>query len=104
MTSVELREGELICPECKGSGTKDNEVDKKFYNLCPRCWGDGKLDWVESICGSNNKKRFEKFILNPLKRNIFPTSIVNSLVDVQPMEEPVAKLYSLKPVFKGEKE
>jgi len=41
---MELKEGEVICPECNGTGGEGSW-------WCMHCHGTGKLDWVESIVG-----------------------------------------------------
>jgi len=55
---MDLKLGEVVCDECKGTGY-DLEIPKqknsnpyymKHYN-CPKCFGLGKLDWVENIVG-----------------------------------------------------
>ncbi len=46
---LELELGEEICSECGGSGA----VGGKWFNRrsCPKCLGDGKLDWIENVVG-----------------------------------------------------
>lgn len=51
---VEINEGEVICYKCKGSG----KLIPDSYNLytsypreCDKCFGCGKLDWIENIVG-----------------------------------------------------
>ena len=55
------KEGEIICPECKGKG-QHPEVNKGGfiirYLTCPKCQGSGKLDWVEMVVG----KRYRRVI------------------------------------------
>jgi len=41
---VPLGEGDIICDVCKGWGRKDGK-------LCPKCFGDRKLDWIENVLG-----------------------------------------------------
>jgi len=41
---VWLDEGDVICDICKGWG----RVERK---LCPKCFGNRKLDWIENILG-----------------------------------------------------
>jgi len=45
---IELEDGEVICPECKGFG-----VVKAWMRTitCLRCFGTKKLDWIEMIVG-----------------------------------------------------
>jgi len=41
---VELKEGEVACSRCDGTGL--------LYNgMCEKCQGNGKLDWIEQILG-----------------------------------------------------
>jgi len=51
---------EFICKSCQGTGcyraiTRDVK-DPRFLN-CPKCQGEGKLDWIENIVGKKIKKR-----------------------------------------------
>lgn len=39
------------CPKCNGTGEVKNLFSKFLKNLCPRCIGSGKLDWIERIVG-----------------------------------------------------
>jgi len=41
--------GEIICPKCKGRGSKS--TGKYSATICNKCWGKGKLDWVEQCMG-----------------------------------------------------
>ena len=45
---IELEDGEVICPECKGH-TYNN-----IFRYCHKCFGDGKLDWIDMIVGKDN--------------------------------------------------
>lgn len=47
---MELKESEIICDKCKGSG---NSIS---HHLCSKCWGDGKMDWIENIVGKKQSK------------------------------------------------
>ncbi len=57
--TAKLKDGEIICDECNGAG---KITDRRFVNLesdpyvkrCPKCHGDGKLDWVENIVGKTD--------------------------------------------------
>ena len=44
---MKLEKGEIICSTCKGSGT--HTINEKF--TCQRCYGKGKVDWIENIIG-----------------------------------------------------
>jgi hypothetical protein len=48
--------GEIICPKCEGRGTISEIMDDEgfVYNntrICSKCWGKGKLDWIEQATG-----------------------------------------------------
>ena len=79
MEKIKLQKGEVICDKCKGNGlfcivqskhitlqycynrqclkTK-SECDGFNYQLCPKCNGEGKLDWVENIVGKRKHVHF----------------------------------------------
>ena len=40
----------IICDKCDGVGEYHHEK-WKFKVTCDKCWGDGKLDWIEKIMG-----------------------------------------------------
>lgn len=44
---VELFPGEEICPKCDGSGIKLKLSE--FLSKCPKCMGNGKLDWISKL-------------------------------------------------------
>ena len=57
----DLQIGEVICSQCNGK--RRIKTDKPSWwvvrfkaveSLCPKCWGDGKMDWIENVIG---KKR-----------------------------------------------
>ena len=55
---IELNDGDVICPKCKGSGKPEfNGIKKgelfltKPFPECEHCNGEGKLDWVEAVVG-----------------------------------------------------
>lgn len=58
-----LEEGEILCPQCIGTGKAGTvkEKGKQIYftelGTCDKCWGDGKLDWVDLIMGKPNPRR-----------------------------------------------
>lgn len=64
-----LKKGEVKCDECSGCGSivkvKTTMVDLKHisYDMmspCPKCKGDGKLDWVENVVGKKLSEEEEK--------------------------------------------
>jgi hypothetical protein len=92
ITSEDLEEGEVICNKCEGGGTwpqlfmDEYNDDSAQYYICPKCHGNGKLDWIEKICGKP-KNPYYNFTL-PLVRKIYPKLIASELVSVQPMDKP----------------
>ena len=46
----QLGPGEVKCPNCKGSGWS-NKTNSGWLSNCERCWGAGKLDWIEMAMG-----------------------------------------------------
>jgi len=48
----QLREGEILCPECNGTGER-KPLRKGGLSACKKCRGHGKLDWVEAVVGKN---------------------------------------------------
>jgi len=46
---IELDCGQVVCPECNGSCL--GEWEQPAYSSCKRCWGSGKLDWIELAMG-----------------------------------------------------
>lgn len=57
----DLEEGEVICSKCNGKRRIITDKPKwwqlrltEIESLCPKCFGDGKLDWIENAVG---KKR-----------------------------------------------
>jgi hypothetical protein len=53
VNEIELYEGEELCPKCKGKGETynlQNDWGVK-WQMCDRCWGEGKLDWIEMAMG-----------------------------------------------------
>lgn len=85
VTSEDLKEGEVLCPECEGSGShpKDLEKESMYFNRCMRCLGEGKLDWVEAAM----QKR-EPAIILPKLRTTWPKLLAKDLLSVQPMDKP----------------
>jgi len=37
--------GKVVCSKCSGVGV----VREGWF--CSKCWGDGKLDWIENVVG-----------------------------------------------------
>jgi len=53
----DLQDGEVVCSKCNGK--RQIKTDKppwwrlnfKELEICSKCWGDGKLDWIENVIG-----------------------------------------------------
>lgn len=48
--NIRLGPGEYFCPKCKGKG-KIKLKNQKTSLQCSKCYGYGKLDWVEKVMG-----------------------------------------------------
>jgi len=54
---IKLEDGEIICSQCHGTGKpNNNKINYKdpFLRVpkdCDKCYGSGKLDWIENIVG-----------------------------------------------------
>ena len=61
---MELKEGEVLCPDCKGSGNQakwDTIPDYRVTLECETCNGTGKLDWIEAVVGKKKELEQIKF-------------------------------------------
>jgi len=54
----DLQMGEVICGKCNGRRRIATDKPKwwvirfkEVEDLCPKCFGDGKLDWIENVIG-----------------------------------------------------
>jgi len=52
MSESKTELGQCICDCCGGDG----EIITR--TVCSKCFGEGKLDWVENIVGKRNKSNF----------------------------------------------
>jgi RecJ-like exonuclease len=48
--NIKLKEGEMICPICKGIGNDINDI-----YICGKCDGIGKIDWISNAVIKNKK-------------------------------------------------
>jgi len=48
---VEINEGEVVCNKCKGSGELVPDLYTPYPRECDKCFGCGKLDWIEVVIG-----------------------------------------------------
>jgi len=53
----EVKEGEIICPKCNGSGNDKNNV-----YICEMCDGEGKVDWVSAAMVHEKRKSILQLI------------------------------------------
>ena len=77
---MKLKEGEVICDECMGSGNQakwDRIPDYRITLKCDKCHGEGKLDWIENITGKKEKIKFDYRINFGMKINPI-TSIISN--------------------------
>lgn len=52
MAEIELQEGETICDKCEGTGRDPNHNHPwNWTNICPKCQGEKKLDWISRATG-----------------------------------------------------
>lgn len=64
---IDLKEGEIICDKCKGTGSikvkRDPTKSGPYHGvvMCLKCLGKGKFDWIENIIGVKVKTRFFNF-------------------------------------------
>ena len=58
ISKKDLRKDEVICAKCKGFGFLTKIKINGIYthsNICNKCNGKGKLDWIKNIVGENNE-------------------------------------------------
>ncbi len=48
---LNLTDGEEICTECRGYGMIMTSLLHEDHKMCHKCWGHGKLDWIEKAVG-----------------------------------------------------
>ncbi len=48
----DIDETEMICDKCNGKGVISLELTSTIStSVCPKCQGDGKVDWISNIMG-----------------------------------------------------
>ena len=62
MRKIKLEEGEVICSRCKGEGCTPFVDYQSAQNTCPKCWGEGKLDWISNAMGERPKPNYNENI------------------------------------------
>lgn len=51
---LKLKEGEVLCDKCYGKGFLGKG---RALPICPKCFGAGKLDWIENVVGKRPAPR-----------------------------------------------
>jgi hypothetical protein len=50
-----MEEGFVACSKCDGRGTLEEDNDPAVHvRPCSKCWGAGKLDWIENVVGKRS--------------------------------------------------
>ena len=70
-TNIHLREDEMICSRCHGDRLAINGSDVSDFDgdeiatveLCPKCLGTGKVDWIENVVGKE-KPEFDLHMIS----------------------------------------
>ena len=73
-----LKEGEVICDNCHG----DTPQYGDSITVCKKCWGSGKLDWIDVCVG---KKIPDELFILPKIRKMYPRLLTKDIISVQPM-------------------
>lgn len=48
--SLDFVDGYVICSKCNGEG-RIKHKGSRWSDICPKCWGKKKLDWIENVVG-----------------------------------------------------
>jgi len=60
---MKLKPGEIKCDQCNGTGVTLYRISNSHHNgTCSKCYGSGKLDWIEVVVG--------KKISNPIMSGV----------------------------------
>lgn len=43
-----------LCTVCEGLGYLNKDEQTEIPDICPKCYGKGKLDWIEQIIGAKH--------------------------------------------------
>jgi len=89
-----INPGEVLCDKCSGDGwikrENKNENNSQFFDylniICDKCYGVGKLDWIEIIVGKEKPKPkdFNFKISHMFENEItsdFSNKIINNVVE-----------------------
>ena len=95
---MKLDLGEVQCDKCSGKGYSNKG---KIGVTCPKCYGLGKLDWIDNIKGSN--ETFKNSIIDTAKECIHKEtkklSLEISKVSTT-IDKAESKLKNIKKIFK----
>ncbi len=102
---------EYICDKCGGRGVisityEPIQIDsfggmRQFVpgigkeDVCRKCLGSGKLDWIENLFGKQPADAFD-FIEIPKLNVPFPQLTSKDIISEQPMKEPVLNTSFIK--------
>ena len=78
MKDIKLEEGEIICDNCHGKSKSFGES----FTVCMKCWGTGKLDWVEACVGKAHPVGIMSI---PKLKKVYPKMVAKDLLSVKPM-------------------
>ena len=99
ITEKDLNEGEVICNKCEGGGSwppKFLDITSPSWVRCPKCHGDGKLDWIYNATGKPKINPYDNIAM-PTLRQSYPKLLASELISVQPMDKPeTVKIFSLR--------
>lgn len=48
---MKLKEGEVLCDKCNGTGLEPDRQNRPLRVRCPKCRGVKKVDWISNIIG-----------------------------------------------------
>jgi hypothetical protein len=51
---MKLESWEVICDECNGDSFITEKNNENYSEVCPKCIGSGKLDFIENIVGKKD--------------------------------------------------
>ena len=89
---MKLKDGEIICPECKGTGREsESTISAAGYEMtfeCKKCQGDGKFDWVERVMGKTPRPFDMETIYATMAKQIADDiEILSKIIEESKVEE-----------------